>query len=153
MTRTTSRLLVIDTSVARSAGETEHPVSAACRETLLAVLNICHRVALTNTIRVEWHDHMSNFTRKWLRSMVARKKAVMDAAETTVVIDDNGLAAKDREIIEKDRCLLEAALSADRIIITRDESFRNALGNRATGIPPIVWRNPETDGTEWLRTL
>jgi hypothetical protein len=48
-----SRRLIIDASVMRSAGETEHPVSKACRNTLFEVLKICHKVAVTTELLEE----------------------------------------------------------------------------------------------------
>ncbi len=59
-----SRLLVVDASVARSAGETENPVSSCCRNALFAILTICHHVVMTEAIQSEWNRHMSRFMRK-----------------------------------------------------------------------------------------
>ena len=48
-----SRRLVIDVSVASAASSKEHPVSMACRDALVAVLNTCHRMVMTNDISEE----------------------------------------------------------------------------------------------------
>ena len=41
------RRLVIDADVARSAGETEHPVSSACGKFLSTTTELGHRVVMT----------------------------------------------------------------------------------------------------------
>ena len=78
MAKIASRRLVIDASVARAAGDTSmHPTSRSCRDFLLAILEICHRFVMTQSIKEEWDKHQSGFARKWRVSMVARKKLVV----------------------------------------------------------------------------
>ena len=48
-----SRRLVIDADVVHSAGETEHPVSSACRRFLETVLDVGHQVVMTDAIMAE----------------------------------------------------------------------------------------------------
>ena len=67
------RRLVIDADVARSAGETKHPVSSACRQFLDAVTECRHRVVMTPEIQEEWRRHASRYTYRWLRRMFARR--------------------------------------------------------------------------------
>ena len=71
-----SKRIVIDASIARSAGgeDVKKPMSSDCRKFLMAILNICHHIVLTKDISKEWNKHQSNFTRKWRKSMAARKK-------------------------------------------------------------------------------
>ncbi len=153
-----SKLLVVDASVARSAGETEHPVSACCRESLLAILSICHRVVLTEAIRQEWHRHASKFTRKWLVSMYAKKK-VPSCKEVQLNCVNNaceGLSSGEQEALRKDLCLIEAACAADGIIVTRDDVIQRIWEKcrRQLGVPkPIRWINPVTDGVQALEQL
>jgi hypothetical protein len=70
-----SKRLVIDTSIARSAGgpDATYPTSKRCRDFLQDVLAFRHRVVMTADIREEWHRHRSRFARAWLVSMYARK--------------------------------------------------------------------------------
>ena len=63
------RRLVIDADVARSAGETEHPVSSACGKFLSTTTELGHRVVVTGEIRREWRKHASRYTRRWLVGM------------------------------------------------------------------------------------
>ena len=70
-----SRVLVIDASIAKAAGEISmHPTSRNCREFLQAVLKLCHRMAMTEAIQAEWNKHQTRFARGWRTSMVARRK-------------------------------------------------------------------------------
>lgn len=71
-----SQSLVIDASVARAAGPEEsiHPTAARCRNFLIAVQAICHRLVFTEAIAEEWNRHQSGFARRWRRAMFARKK-------------------------------------------------------------------------------
>ena len=154
MRRVQSRLLVIDASVARAAGETEHPVSSACRQFLLEVLAICHRVVVSPAMREEWQRHQSRFTRKWRVSMAARQKPLRDITPAPAGLDLDAFAAPRREAVEKDLCVLEAALATDHEIVTLDDALREALGSAPHGArlrDRITWHNPVTDGTGGLR--
>lgn len=151
-----TRLLVVDASVVQSAGETEHPVSSSCRECLEAIRHICHRVALTPDMWKEWDRHMSRFSRKWRRSMAARRKPLQTVVAADIVLDKTELSERDQKAIEKDWCLLEAASSADRVIITRDDALRSALSKTTEGMrlrESFKWINPVTDGATALQNL
>jgi hypothetical protein len=150
------KLLVVDASVVRAAGDTEHEVSTACRSSLEAIRHICHRVAVTPEIRDEWDRHMSRFSRKWRRSMAARRKPLQPVTATDLVLDMAGLSENECVAIEKDRCLLEAAVSADRIIVTLDDALRSILAKtpqNAQLLASITWVNPVKDGAEALERL
>jgi hypothetical protein len=59
-----SRVLVIDASTARAAGEVSmHPTSRGCREFQEAVRSHGHRMAMTEAIQAEWNKHQSRFAR------------------------------------------------------------------------------------------
>ena len=150
-----TRLLVVDASVVCAAGETEHPISSSCRKSLEAIRRICHRVAVTPAIQEEWKNPMSRFSRKWYCSMAARKKLQL-VASAKIVLDTAGLSEGDREAIEKDRCLLEAAFSADYVIVTRDDALRAVLAKTPQGPrigKRIKWINPVTEGEAALENL
>ena len=145
-----SRLLVIDASVARSAGETEHPVSSCCRDTLLSIQDICHRIIMTEAIREEWIRHQSRFTRKWFRSMVAKKKVQRSAGTHLNLVGEvlKGLSAGEQEGLQKDICLVEGACDGDGIVVTRDDQVVK-IWQKCQGqfrlAKPITWINPVTD--------
>jgi len=149
-------VIVVDASVVRAAGETEHPVSSACRGCLLAILAICHRVGITPESSEEWKRHMSRFSRKWRLSMAGRRKAPTTVEPANAPLQLDNYTEKARAAIEKDRHLLEAALAADRIIVTLDESLKSALKQCPDGITllkTIRWIHPVGDGRRALETL
>lgn len=157
-----SRRLVIDASVARSSGgeDATFPTSKRCRDFLKAVLDICHRIVLTPEIQAEWHKHQSNFARRWLVSMFARKKVEQVASVTDQNLRDKINAVAENEkacaAMLKDVHLLEAALATDETVVTLDEIVRElfAKASRSVGeIKYVVWVNPDKDDEESLRWL
>ena len=148
-----SRLLVVDASIMRGAGQTEHPVSKACRNFLEAILTICHRVVLTPEIREEWNRHQSKFARKWRVQMNARKKVWRIDTPRRIDLRTTGASPNKQASIEKDRCLLEAAMSTERVIVTNDNALTHALAETTKGskiLRNIKWINPTIDGVSWL---
>lgn len=153
-----SRLLVVDASVGQSAGETEHPVSSCCRNALVSIRDICHRIVMTEAIREEWHNHASGFARKWLVSMYAKKKVRRCEGTPLDHVDEacNGLSASEQGELRKDLCLVEAACAGDGIVVTRDDLIQviwHKCHDRL-GVPkPIQWINPVRDGVQALEQL
>jgi len=150
MKKVTSKRLVIDACVARSAGETDHPISAACRGYLLDILEICHRIVMTPEIRAEWQKHQSRFSQRWLTQMIAKKKFVpmqvnleVDLWEQAELIESE----KDRSAILKDLHLLEAAIATDKIIISTDDRFYELVDQylQADKIKELIRKNPCKD--------
>ena len=155
-----SKRLVIDASIARAAGRTDHPTSKACRVFLEGVLKICHHVVLTKEISEEWNRHQSNFTLVWRSSMFARKKvarhkvAQNDAFRTR--IQNLDFSEKERAAVLKDAHLIEAALETDLVVVSLDETARGLLRKVAQSTKPlkqVLWVNPTHDeehSIEWL---
>jgi hypothetical protein len=153
-----SKLLVVDASVAQSAGETEHPVSSACRNSLFAILSICHRVVITEAIQGEWREHASKFTRRWLVSMYARRKVHRCEGVRLDHVDKacEGLSDSEQDELRKDLCLVEAACANDGIIVTLDEAIQRIWQKCHTQLglaQPITWINPVVDGVQILEHL
>ena len=123
-----SKILAIDTCVLRSASAKEVPVSKDCREVLLAIRRICHRLAWSKSLSKEYHDHVhGRFSRKWLASMYAKKKVVhVDIADSLAIPDSvqDATSHKECEALRKDLHLLATARSADGIIVTRDKAIQ-----------------------------
>jgi hypothetical protein len=155
MSNLNSRLLIVDACVVRSAGETQHPVSSACRQCLQEILAICHRVAVTEKILAEWNRHMSRFSRKWRRSMAARKKPLYKIHPKAISLDLNLFSSSAQTLIKKDLHLLEASNAADHIIVSRDDSLKTALNETPQGIgllKSFQWINPVKEDTSiWKR--
>ena len=161
MSRKMSKVLVIDASVAKSAGETEHPVSSACRQTLTSVLKICHRMVTCREIDAEWKKHQSGFSLKWRAAMQSKGKIVR-----IVIPEDSNLPNKfeqldvpgnRRKAMLKDLHLVEAARQTDLRIVSSDEAARKlfrAAAEHIDELKPIFWINPtiqEDDCIEWLK--
>jgi hypothetical protein len=157
-----SRRIVVDASIARSAGTTENPVSIRCREFLQAMLHVCHRVVMTSDLMREWQKHQSAFTVTWLGTMRRRRKVVTvipDAGKHTLLalgIQDSDLTKKRRDALAKDCLLVVAAWEADRLIASRDDQVRKlfaSLNSHVDGIGSLIWVNPDhskEDVTTWL---
>jgi hypothetical protein len=160
--RTATCCLVVDASVAGAAGspESKHRTGRLCRDFLLGIRSVCHRIAWTDTIRAEWDKHASLFATQWRVSMLQlRKLQPLKHTEASLI----GETIKERcddahifAIVLKDCHLVEAALATDRRIASLDEQVRDHLRNLAAAIKdlrPIVWVNPaiaEDATVDWL---
>ena len=162
MAKVVSAVLVIDCSIARAAGPegADHPTSKHCRDFLLAVLRICHRIGMSSAVAAEWKRHRSGFARQWLVSMHARKKvvpiAVDEDPQLRKALATSATTNKSRDAMLKDAHLLEAASRSDRRIAALDETVRRLFSGAAQTYKPIramCWVNPDAefdDIIEWL---
>lgn len=154
------RRLVIDADVAKSAGESEHPTSSACRKFLEAVLNVGHCVVMTQAIRNEWRCHMSKYSRKWQTRMWGRRRVfcLEDERDDQLRERIDGAVERDQKaIVAKDIHLIEAAVATDRLITSGDKRARRAFRDVADAVRElqrVVWVNPTCDGEkpiDWLQ--
>jgi hypothetical protein len=156
-----SRLLVIDASIARAAGEVSmHPTSRSCREFLQAVLRHGHRMAMPEDIQEEWNKNQSRFARGWRTSMVARKRIEFVEVAPHLTLEKRVARAVADEflavIIDKDRRLIEAALVIEKRVTSLDDHVRKHLQDhlsRLLEIRSICWVNPcapEEEAVAWL---
>jgi hypothetical protein len=161
-----SKRLVIDASVARSAGGNEATSAGSkhCRDFLKSVLEICHRIVMTSEMKREWDKHQSSFARQWRVSMVARKKVdyLDDAKNNTVStlsnkVDLATVNKSDLKAMLKDFHLIESALASDRTIVSLDEAVRKlfiAASSSVGELKSIVWVNPAKEEEQpifWLQ--
>jgi hypothetical protein len=90
------------------------------------------------------------------REVRAGRKPLERITPQTLALNTEGLSEGDLRAIEKDRHLLEAAVAADRIIVTRDEALRVAL-ERSSGnarlLASITWVNPVDGEIRALESL
>jgi hypothetical protein len=145
----TEKLLVVDACVARSAGMTEHPVSANCRALLITVQDCGHRIRLQPALLDEWQRHMSRFARTWLVRMMARRKVVTGPApcpgDVEVAIARRIADAATLAEVNKDLHLVGAAIASDKIVISLDDKVRQYLAQPArevAAVGAIMWDNP-----------
>jgi hypothetical protein len=153
---TTSRLLVVDASVARAAGgeDATDPVPAHARDVLKAILVICHRICLTPALQEEWKRHQSRFARRWLTQMYAARKVVICEPPPCrdVLADirsDRSITRSDVAAAEKDMHLIEAAVVMGRTVLSWDNKVAAVIrkvcgGGAATRrlIGDVLWINP-----------
>lgn len=156
------RQIVVDASIARSAGDGVHPTSRMSREFLLGMMTICHRVVTSPDIAAEWRNHASRFTIGWLAAMQSKGKVVKVSPDSELGIRARILSCSDFQpgqvnAMEKDLLLLEAALSADRIVASSDQKVRElfaAASAQVREIANVTWVNPcdpEDRCSEWLK--
>lgn len=156
--------LVIDASIAFAAGglESRQPIGVTCRDFLIAVRGICHRMAWSEVIKAEWDKHESAFALQWRLSMMKLKKLrpVKDELHEDLR-DAIGTHSEDQNVAEimlKDAHLIEAALATDRRIVSLDEAVRGHCRRLAATfdiLQRVVWANPVLEDeqvTEWIHT-
>lgn len=154
-----SRCIVIDASIARAAGsfESVHPTGIRCREFLMTVRNVCHRMAWTKAIQSEWEKHQSVFAMQWVVSMQSLRKLRTDLDESEMsdlrqTIAERSESESVAAIVLKDCLLLEAAIHSDQRVASLDDVVRSHLQSLAVATQ-VVWINPTNDDEEpiaWL---
>lgn len=141
---------VVDADIARSSGETEHPVSSGSRKVLEFISSGGHNLALCPTLRGEWKKHRSAFATRWMAAMVARKKVLFINPSTEILdyIESEEADGKEKDIALKDAHLLDAAREVDKIVASNDDRARNAFCNiseRKKIISEIIWLHAVRD--------
>lgn len=157
-----SKRIVVDASVARSAGrETAlSEPSLRCRQ-VLKVIEKSHEIVFSQECLDEWKRHGSNAAKDFIAGMFAKRKVVppQNLARNDELRSKLAVTASSdssRAAIEKDTHLLEAALQADRIVISRDETVRTLFRQCCPAVKEIrnvLWANPEIEAEEvvsWL---
>jgi len=155
-----SRRIVVDTNVAKSAGESVHPTSEACRAVLETMLTRQHRVVLSATQFREWQKHQSAYARRWLASMKAKNLWHVLTPEP-----DSGLTErlhkldctdKVRAEMLKDVHLLESALATDHAVVSQETNVLALFTThtQALGVPrAVAWVNPTEDAPACIAWL
>lgn len=150
--------IVVDASVARAAGETEHPVSKLCRESLDAMISGGHLLAMSQQLEEEWKKHASCYAVGWWRLMRSRNRVKTIIQNTS--LDQRILNAVDpqaQRIVRKDLHLVGTALAADKRVISLERRVRRHLHKAAFKIPELqelIWANPANEKEkvpDWLR--
>jgi ABC-type iron transport system FetAB ATPase subunit len=143
-----SRGIVIDASIAKAAGRSEHPTSSTSRVFLEEIRRICHSLVLSDDLMLEWKHRASFLAREWLASMFARKKVkrlrlVPDKTFKERISTTTG-SDKERAAMLKDLHLIEAAIHISAPVASLDETVR-ALFHHASqhvlGLRAVVWVN------------
>jgi hypothetical protein len=164
-----SSAIVVDASIARAAGETEHPISRRSREFLEAVRAGPLFLVMGDELLAEWKRHRSLFARRWLTAMHARKRVTrLEAIADPPLRQGLHACARRRAGTEteadawsaamlKDCHLIEASVAADKApVAAHDEKVRSHFHACASAVPvlrDLVWVNPTKQAEqplEWL---
>ncbi len=144
--------VVVDADIARASGTSEHPVSSGSRALLENITENGHSVVFCTKMMAEWRKHRSLFARKWLSSMIARKKVnfVNPNEVTEDLINQNEIGDDKAAIAIKDAHLIDAAIHCDRIIASNDDRARGVFSELSVTcgiLKGIVWFNSISDRT------
>lgn len=142
--------IVVDADIARSSGKTEHPISSGSRALLEGVSSNGHKLTMCPSMMTEWKKHKSLFAKKWLSSMIAKKKVVFvnPVPQVHDVINMGFIEETKVKIAEKDAHLVDAAIFSDRVIASNDDRARSVfceLSNNCGDLKTIKWFNAISD--------
>lgn len=163
--------IVVDVSVARSAGVSGKPEPEACRRSLLALMEYNHRLVMNQAIREEWFKlrpehqtpYASLFAQRWLVEMQQRGRVQEVPLAINSMLRQRCVNAlrEDRRTsgavaaVEKDFHLVETALQVDRRVISLDMRIVNHLAQlkeSVNEICPVMWVHPVNHHAEmWLQ--
>jgi hypothetical protein len=137
-------------------------VSFYSRECLNAVREHEHVAVFTQQLLDEWGDHASLFSRRWWKSMAARRRIENAEGAEFVPHLDRACACltegKWREDFRKDFHLVRAALAADQTILSNEFNFPGYVSIAALTVrilSTLYYGNPATEGEPciaWVRT-
>lgn len=155
------RKIVVDASIARAAGDVnQHPTSAKCRETLLA-LNDSSAVFCPN-LKNEWTKHESAFARAWKVKMIQEGRALFFEDDTVLpsfreFIENSDGDEFAKKAMDKDAHLLSSAILHDKVVLALDERVRKLFSRHCIlfrGVKKVLWSNPvktEDNTVMWLK--
>jgi hypothetical protein len=172
MARARPRRLVIDACIAQAAGDIEatHPTSRNCRDFLRGVDETGHHLLMTPAIWEEWEKpragpgspkRLSKYASAFRNKMFASRRLIRQDVPANPAFRGRlakaagpGMFAK---VLEKDCHLIEAALAADRIVVSIEVSCREqfrAVAHAVKELPRVGWVDPveETETVlAWLQ--
>ena len=153
--------MVIDADVARAASPSNSTEAGQCFKFLVAFQKCHHKAVFSNELWGEWLENRSRYAWRWMREMRGRRLVVRipDPADTALRMRIHQIAESTAalEAMNKDVHLLEAALTTDRIVASKEkEAHTHFAGvcDRIGEIRDIVWINPvvEEDACAgWLK--
>ena len=153
--------LVIDANIALSAGSSDVPMSLYSRKCLMAVRDREHVAVFSQQLLEEWKEHASLVSRRWWKSMAARRRIEKVEGEEFAPHLDRACAClsedKWKEDLRKDFHLVRAALAADQTILSNESNFPEYLAIAAHTVnvlSALYYGNPATEGEpciEWVQ--
>lgn len=161
MGRVTSRLFVIDASVARSCGTGSTPPAPQCTLMLNTILTVCHRAALSQELKEEWDKHgkRSRYFTRWWKDMTSRRKIVPQQLRRLSELKGRiGNVADQQNIplLDKDAHLVAAAIQDKARVIALDDHAREhfaELTNYISELDLVIWINPQEETPQLIAWL
>ncbi len=162
---TASKRLVIDVSVANTAGpprEDQPDQSRGCAAFLDAVRQSEHLLVMTQDIEREWIASDADYATRWRSAMVSLGKVCFSGAaadsELRAKIGSSLRGTSEQREMLKDAHLIEAAIDTDRRVVSCDETVRRLyrrVAPRVDELREIVWVNPtktaDDEPIPWLQ--
>lgn len=165
------KILIIDADVMQMASDiASYPANMKCVRFLENVREICHRIFISEKLRVQYDNHKTRFSSKWQVEMISKRKNLNEDNKPIIDIDElrkellslEIFTEEEKDKIEKDILLLGCALSTDKIIISNDDNILRKLVRAckesnyiASKIGKIHWINPtqesESSLKKWLK--
>lgn len=150
--------IVVDADVARSAGLTEHPVSKNSREVLQSILNSQLSVSFCKTLSDEWRKHASIFAKRWLTTMIAKKKWSLITPHDLVQNDiiNSNLTDGEKAAAIKDAHVINNAIQTDKFIASNDKIARgiySKISQTTNNLNDVTWAIPAEHGTDIQRVF
>jgi len=165
--------IVVDTSVARSAGTSGKPLPEACRKVLAAIYNYDHKVAISKSVHAEWmkpiqgrdgqrRSYASLIAIQWLKDMQSAGRVENVILEVNSALRQRALqglksnpqVSSSAGPVEKDFHLVETALLSNNRVISLDARMFHHLGNLqeiANEVCAVMWVNPvQQNAADWL---
>src|ERR1700752_2178846 len=135
------RRLVIDASVAASAGTSDHPESAHCRSFLEVMQQANHAMVMTSAIVAEWELFQGRFAAAWFAAMVSRGRVQWVKSRQGLALRGRiGKCSGDSALVRimlDDLHLVEAALASDSLIASKDDEALTAFCAASATIPEL----------------
>jgi len=160
--------IVVDTCVARAAGQTDDPVARKCLQALDAITDSGHSLAMSKPLQDEWFksrsehrepysQYASMYTLAWFVSMRTKRRVLWIEIEDSAELRNQILEASGKQNydeIQKDLYLVETALASDKRVLSIDDRVRKHFcdaGQIVKQLCEILWLNPARDAvSNWL---
>lgn len=138
---------MVDADIARAAGISEHPISSSSRKLLDCLMSNKHSVAMCPALRAEWRKHQSQYSQRWMASMIARKQLKFVNYKKSIYscIENGNFSDSIKKICLKDVHLVDIALEEDKYIFSKDDTAREKFSYVAIyyqDLRQLIWLNP-----------
>jgi len=157
--------IVVDTSVARAAGESENRTAQACLNSLEAIwAESSYLAAFNQSLLREWFKEIadkrgrkrryaSSSASEWFLKM-RRRLVVLPEREDFINQCIQASAQLAASAIQKDLHLVDLAIQADQRVLSTDKKIvghLHQLGTRVPEVCPILWVHPvDHNAPAWL---